>query len=86
MIGRLLKPTSRRKLVNELRKKHIANEIIDQAIGSEDEDERSALREVIERKRRQSKYQDNEKLMQYLARQGFSYGDIKEALEELEAD
>lgn len=79
---RLLKPTSRRKLVNELRKKHIANEIIEQAIGSEEEDEQAALGEVIARKRRQSKYQDNEKLMQYLARQGFSYGDIKEALQQ----
>ncbi|HVX47839.1 MAG TPA: RecX family transcriptional regulator [Candidatus Saccharimonadales bacterium] len=79
---RLLKPTSRRKLVNELRKKRVANEIIEQAVGTEAEDENAALREVIARKRRQAKYQDDEKLMQYLARQGFSYGDIKEVLEQ----
>lgn len=79
---RLLKPTSRRKLILELRKKHIADEIIEQAVGTEAEDERAALREIMARKRRQSKYQDNEKLMQYLARQGFSYSDIKAALNE----
>jgi len=51
----------------------------------EDEtDERQVLRELIERKRRQAKYQDNIKLMQYLSRQGFSYGDIKSALEDNE--
>jgi regulatory protein len=77
---RLLRPASRRKLVNELRKKHISNEIIKKAIGSENEDEQAALRAVIEKARRQTKYQDDQKLMQYLARQGFGYGDIKDAL------
>ncbi|HVI60734.1 MAG TPA: RecX family transcriptional regulator [Candidatus Saccharimonadales bacterium] len=79
---RLLRPTSRRKLITELRKKHVNAEIIEQAVGSEADDERAALREVIDRKRRQAKYQDDLKLMQYLARQGFNYGDIKEALED----
>jgi regulatory protein len=78
---RLLRPASRRKLTNELRKKHISNEIIEKAIGTEPEDEHIALREVITSKRRQTKYQDNQKLMQYLARQGFNYGDIKDALD-----
>lgn len=77
---RLLKPSSRRKLVNELRKKHVANEVIETAIGTEPEDEQTALQAVVERKRRQAKYQDDEKLMQYLARQGFNYGDIKDVL------
>jgi regulatory protein len=77
---RLLRPTSRRKLINELRKKHISNEIIEKAIGSESEDEQTALQAVIEKARRQTKYQDDQKLMQYLARQGFGYGDIKDAL------
>lgn len=78
---RLLRPTSRRKLVAELRKKHVANDIIERAIGSEQSDERAALREVIAKKRKQTKYQDDLKLMQYLARQGFSYDDIKSALQ-----
>jgi regulatory protein len=77
---RLLKPTSRRKLTLELRKKRIANETIEQAVGSEPDDEQAALLAIVERKRRQTKYQDDIKLMQYLARQGFSYQDIKAAL------
>ena len=78
---RLLRPTSRRKLQLELRKKRIANDIIEAVVGSESEDEQTALQAVITSKRRQTKYQDDLKLMQYLARQGFSYGDIKAALE-----
>lgn len=77
---RLLRPTSRRKLIAELKKKHVPNEYIEQAVGSEKEDERSALGDIIMRKRRQTKYQDDLKLMQYLARQGFSYDDIKSVL------
>jgi regulatory protein len=77
---RLLRPTSRRKMVAELRKKRIADNIIEKALGSEAEDENTALQEVVERKRRQIKYQDDLKLMQYLARQGFNYDDIKQAL------
>lgn len=79
---RLLRPASRRKLTNELRKKHVPNEIIEKAIGSEHEDERAALQSVVRKARRQTKYQDDQKLMQYLARQGFNYGDIKDALQE----
>lgn len=80
---RLLRPASRRKLVAELRKKHIAGDVIEAALGNEAEDEQAALRAVIESKRKQKKYQDDLKLMQYLARQGFNYHDIKAALEEL---
>lgn len=77
---RLLRPASRRKLMLELRKKRISDEIIQAAVGTEHENEQAALLAIIERKRRQTKYQDDLKLMQYLARQGFNYGDIKDAL------
>ena len=77
---RLLRPTSRRKIIMELRKKHVADEVIQAAVGDEPQDEATALQTMIERKRRQTKYQNDLKLMQYLARQGFSYGDIKDAL------
>jgi len=77
---RLLRPTSKRKLMAELRKKRLPDDIIQQAIKGEDGEEQAALQAVIERKRRQTKYQDDEKLMQYLARQGFGYDDIKSAL------
>jgi regulatory protein len=77
---RLLRPTSRRKLIAELRKKRLASGIIEQAVGSEKDEERTALAEVIAKKRKQAKYQDDLKLMQYLARQGFNYDDIKHEL------
>lgn len=77
---RLLRPTSRRKMIAELRKKHIPDGIIEKAVGTNKSDEEKALKELVTRKRRQSKYQDDQKLMQYLARQGFGYDDIKQAL------
>lgn len=76
----LLRPASRRKITMELKKKRLPEEIINRVVREELTDDTTALREVIERKRRQTKYQDDQKLMQYLARQGFSYGDIKTAL------
>lgn len=78
---RLLRPASRRKIILELRKKRVPQEVIDRVVGQDSDDETAALQAVIERKRRQSKYQDDLKLMQYLARQGFNYDDIKSALQ-----
>lgn len=77
---RLLRPTSRRKMEIELRKKHVSQAIIDEVLGNEIEHEIEALKSTIVRKRRQSKYQDDQKLMQYLARQGYNYSDIKSQL------
>jgi regulatory protein len=77
---RLLRPTSRRKLIMELHKKRIADDIIQKVTADDGEAEENSLQTIIERKRRQTKYQDDLKLMQYLARQGFNYDDIKVAL------
>jgi regulatory protein len=79
----LLRPTSRRKLQQELRAKHVADEIIQKVLRDDETSDKDGLRALIERKRRQTKYQDNTKLMQYLARQGFGYEDIKTALSSL---
>ena len=76
----LFKPTSLRKLKVELKKKKISQEIIERVL--HDKKDNSTINLVIASKRRQKKYQDDEKLMQYLARQGYSYGDIKNALVE----
>jgi regulatory protein len=81
----LLRPTSRRKIIMELKKKRIPDDVIQRVLAeiAEQEGENSdhaALVAVITRKRRQTKYQDDQKLMQYLARQGFGYSDIKAAL------
>ncbi len=83
---RLLRPTSRRKMMMELKKRRVSEDIINQVLGSEPEHETFALQEVITRKRRQTKYQDDTKLMQYLAGQGFGYGDIKAALRKTDED
>ncbi len=80
---RLLRPTSKRKLQQELRAKHVSDEVITQAINDDETSELDVLRQMVNKKRNLSKYKaDNMKLMQYLARQGFDYGDIKSVLEE----
>lgn len=78
-------PTSRRTILMELRNKHIANEAIDQAFDDGQTDESTALLALITRKRKQSRYQNDVKLTQYLVRQGFNYYDIKALLEENQA-
>ena len=77
---RLLKSTSKRRLSQELRQKRISDDVIQQVLEADETDERSVLRDLVERKRKQTKYQDDLKLMQYLSRQGFNYDDIKTVL------
>jgi len=78
---RLLRSASTRKLQLELRKKHVPQSVIEQVLREDETDELTMLQELVAKKRQQSKYrEDNLKLMQYLARQGFSYSDIKDAL------
>lgn len=77
---KLLKPTSKRKLVQELKQKGVKDDVIEQALYEEPVDDLTALKQLIERKRKQPKYRDELKLKQYLYRQGFNYQDIKQAL------
>lgn len=77
---RMLKPVSKRRLVQELQQKHISSDIISEVLEADDTDEGSVLKGLIEKKRLQSRYQDRDKLMAYLMRQGFSYHDVKQAL------
>lgn len=77
----LTKPVSKRRLTMELRQKGVTEVDINQAFEQEKYDEKQALHEIITKKRRQLRYQDDIKLMQYLARQGFSYDIIKQALQ-----
>lgn len=79
-----LRPTSRRKIVFDLRKKHVAEDIIEEALNTTANDEVAILRAIIDRKRQQPRYRDDIKLKQYLARQGFHYGDIVTALNQTE--
>ena len=77
---RLLKATSKLRLRQELRQKRVPDDIISQALEADETPEQDVLKELIERKRQQTRYQDKDKLMQYLLRQGFRYDDIKESL------
>ena len=81
---RAMKSVSRRRLQQELRAKHIDSEIIEEVLAEDETSDTEALVQLIENKRRQSRYADDQKLMAYLARQGFGYGDIKAAMSETE--
>ncbi len=71
------KGVSRKKLEMELIKKGISREILDEVLdGRDDEDE---VKKMIAKKR--NKY-DDEKLIAYLCRQGFSYDLVKRVLNE----
>jgi regulatory protein len=80
---RLLKATSKRRLQQELKQKRINDEIVNKVLAADETDEQEVLKGLIERKRQQLRYQDDLKLMQFLARQGFGYDSIKQAMAEL---
>ena len=80
---RLIKSTSTRKLQLELRQKRVHDDIISQVLREDPTEDKDVLWELAMRKHRQTRYQDKTKLMQYLVRQGFNYGDVKEAVEEI---
>ena len=72
------KGMSRRKIEAELRSKGVSDEIIKHNIEQTLRNDADELQKIISKK--QSKYPDQQKFIQYLARQGFSYDDIKSAL------
>lgn len=75
----LTKGASQRKLTAELRSKGVSSEIIERLLQETDRSDTDELQKIIAKKR--ARYPDNQKFIQYLARQGFSYDDIKQALE-----
>ncbi len=77
---RLLKSTSKRRLMLELQQKRIDSETISCVLNEDETDETKVLKDVITKKRTQSRYQDEQKLIAYLLRQGFNCSDIKSAL------
>lgn len=72
------KGASRRKITAELRTKGVATPIIEHAFEDSNRSDDEELQKIIVKKR--NRYPDNQKFMQYLARQGFGYDDIKRAL------
>lgn len=76
----MTKGASKRKLANELRAKGVETGIIDAALAETDRDDQQELQKIITKKR--ARYPDEQKLIAYLLRQGFSYDDVKSAVNE----
>lgn len=74
------KGISQRKLISELMAKGVDMAIVQAELSDSSRSDESELKKIIDKKR--SKYPDEQKLIAYLARQGFSYDDIKSALAE----
>lgn len=75
----LQKGTSLRRLRMELSQKGVDKAIAEVLIAESSRNDTDELAKIIAKKR--TRYPDEQKLIQYLARQGFSYDDIKSALE-----
>lgn len=74
----LKKGVSQRKMTAELRAKGVESSIIDEVLAESGRTDGDELQKIIVKKR--SRYPDEQKFMAYLARQGFSYDDIREGL------
>jgi len=74
----LTKGSSQRKLIAELRAKGVEPSLVERLWSDSERSDEDELGKIIAKKR--NRYPDDQKFMQYLARQGFSYDDIKQAL------
>lgn len=75
------KMLSRRRLEQELKLKHVRDDIIRIVLASHGENDLEVLKHLIETKRRLPRYRNDDlKLMQYLSRRGYDYGLIKDAM------
>lgn len=75
----LAKGVSRRKLRAELQAKGVPTTITARTLNETSRTDADELAKIITKK--QKRYPDRQKFMQYLARQGFSYDDIRQALD-----
>lgn len=76
---RLNKNRSTRFIKYELKTKGISDEIVNKLLQNSDKE---ILKKLIAKKRQLKKYQDKNKLIEYLLRQGFNYSDVKELFAE----
>ncbi len=76
----MTKGISYRKLSAELASKGIKQDVISQYLAQSERSQEDELKKMIAKKQR--RYPDEQKFMQYLARQGFGYDEIKSALGE----
>jgi len=69
------KGVSQKRLKMELMKKGVSSEIIEEVLSDSERNDEDEIRKIIAKKR--AKY-DDEKLIQYLCRQGFSYQQVQD--------
>jgi len=77
----LRKGISKRKLQAELASKGVDRSIVESLLSETERTDEDELQKIIEKKA--GRYDDEQKLVAYLARQGFSYDDIKQGIESL---
>lgn len=77
----LRKGISKRKLQAELASKGVDRSIVESLLTETDRTDEDEIKKIIEKKA--GRYNDEQKLIAYLARQGFGYDDIKQAIESL---
>jgi regulatory protein len=76
------KQRSARYITQELASKGVSREIITEVLAENETSDIDTLRILITKKRRSARYADDQKLIEYLARQGYSFSLIKEVLAE----
>lgn len=80
----LRKGSSKRKLQSELQAKGVTSAIIETVLSQSDRSDTDELQKVIAKKA--ARYDDEQKFIAYLMRQGFRYDDVKSALHQQDAD
>lgn len=78
---RTTKKMSHKKLRLELKAKGVADDIIATLLQNDTVTDLELLEELVTKKRKLARYQDNQKLLTYLLRQGYAYSDIIHVLE-----
>lgn len=69
---------SRRRLVQDLRRKGVSTEVINRVLDESTRDDQTELQKMLQKKR--AHYTDDQKLIAYLVRQGFNYDDVRQAV------
>jgi regulatory protein len=79
----LRKGISQRKLQAELASKGVDRSIVESLLSETDRSDENEIIKIIEKKAK--RYDDEQKLTAYLARQGFGYDDIKQAIDDFKS-
>lgn len=79
------KGISSKRLRQELLKKGVVSSIVDQALSSTARSDTEEIQKIINKKRHLKTYQNDEKLIQYLLRQGFDYQLVQTAVRETDS-